>query len=78
MTLINLAHHLAMRANEIPTPLPSTGCNFINTVSNQFASINSIGRFHQTMQLDLRIVKMKFFIVFIWLENQWIQLVHSP
>jgi hypothetical protein len=78
MTLVNLAHHLAMRANEIPTPLPSTGCKFINTVSDQFASINSIGRFHQGMQLELRIVKIKFFIVFIWLENQWIQLVHSP
>ncbi len=65
MTLINLAHHLAMRANEIPTPLPSPGCNFINTMLNQFASINSIGRFHQGMQLDLRIVKIKFFIVYL-------------
>jgi hypothetical protein len=62
MTIVNLAHHLAMRANEIPTPLPSTGCNFINMVSNQFASINSIGSFHQGMQLDLRIVKIKFLL----------------
>ena len=78
MTIVNLAHHLAMRANEIPTPLPSTGCNFINKVSNQFASINSRGRFHQGIQLELRIIKIKFFIVIIWLEKQWIKLVHSP
>ncbi len=41
---------------------------------DQFASIDSIGSFHQWMQLDLRIVKIKFFIVFIWLENQWIHI----
>jgi hypothetical protein len=77
MTLIKLARHLPMRANESATLFPSTGCNFINPVLNQFATIDSIGRFHQWIQLHLHIVKIEFCCVFIWLENQWIQLVHS-
>ncbi len=47
MTFINVPHHLPMRANEGPTPFPATGYTFINSVSNQFTSINSMGRFHQ-------------------------------
>ncbi len=47
MTFINVPNHLPMRANEGPTPFPVTGYSLFNSVSNQFTSIDGMGRFHQ-------------------------------
>ncbi len=75
MTFIDVPHHLSMRANEGPTPFPVTGYTFINSVSTQFTSINSMGRFHPREQLYFRIIKIKFIIGIV--EDHWIKLVHS-
>ena len=75
MTFLNIHHHLPMRASEGPTPFPVTGYSVINSVSNQFTSINSMGRFHQREQLCFLIIKIKFVIVMV--EDHWVKLVHS-
>jgi hypothetical protein len=45
MTFINIPHHLPMGANEGPTPFLVTGDSFINSVLNQFTSINGMRKF---------------------------------
>jgi hypothetical protein len=41
MTFINVPHHLPVGADEGATPFTVTGDSFINSVSNQFTSINN-------------------------------------
>jgi hypothetical protein len=42
MTVIDITHHLSVGADEGPTPFTVTGDSFIDLVSNQFTSINSM------------------------------------
>jgi hypothetical protein len=62
MTFINVPHHLPVGADEGPTPFTVTGDSFINLVLNQFTSINGMRRFHQSKQLCLRNINIKFWI----------------
>jgi hypothetical protein len=65
MIFINVPYHLPMRANEGPTPFLVTGDSFINSMSNQFTSINSMRRFHHSKQLHFCIIDIKFVIEII-------------
>jgi hypothetical protein len=40
MTVIDVPHHLSVGEDEGPTPFTVTGDSFIDSVSNQFTSIN--------------------------------------
>jgi hypothetical protein len=62
MNVIDIPHHLSMGADEGPTLFTVTGDSFINSVSNQFTSINGVRRFHQSKQLCFRIINIKFLI----------------
>jgi hypothetical protein len=62
MTFINVPDHLPVGADEGPTPLMVTGDSFINSASNQFTSINSMSRFHQSKQLRFHNINIKFLI----------------
>jgi hypothetical protein len=42
-----------VEADEGPTPFTVTGDSFINSVSNQFTSINGMRRFHQSKTASL-------------------------
>jgi hypothetical protein len=62
MTVINIPHPLSVGADEGPTSFMVTGDSFINSVLNQFTSINGMRRFHQSKQLCFRIINIKFLI----------------
>jgi hypothetical protein len=62
MTVIDIPHHLFVGADEGPTPFTVTGDSFIDSVSNQFTSINGMRRFHQSKQLCFCIINIKFLV----------------
>ncbi len=75
MTVIDIPHHLSVGADEGPTPFTITGDSFIDSVLNQFTSINGMRRFHQSKQLCSRIINIKFLIRVM--EYNWIKLLYS-
>jgi hypothetical protein len=62
MTVIDIPHHLSVEADEGPTPFTVTGDSVIDSVLNQFTSINGMRRFHQSKQLCFHIINIKFLI----------------
>jgi hypothetical protein len=62
MTFIDVPHHLPVGADEGPSPFMVAGDSFINSMLNQFTSINGMRRFHQSKQLCFRIINIKFLI----------------
>ncbi len=72
MTVIDVPHHPSMGADEGPTPFMVTGDSFIDSVLNQFTSINGMRNFHQSKQLCFCIINIKYGIELDQIGTQYL------